>query len=88
MNKKINRREFVIAGAAAGLAAANQREVFGQAPTVTTWQRVKPLVIASGNGHGPRNGGSMTCVEKAYDMVARGEDVLDAVVRGRNHCRA
>ena len=82
MNKKINRREFVIAGAAAGLAAATQREVFGQAPTVTTWQRVKPLAIASGNGHGPRNGGSMTCVEKAYDMVARGEDVLDAVVEG------
>lgn len=82
MNKKINRREFVMAGAAAGLAAAAQHQVFGQAPAVTTQQRVKPLVIASGNGHGPRNGGSMTCVEKAYDMVTRGEDVLDAVVEG------
>ncbi len=82
MKKRLNRREFVMTGAAAGLAVAAPPAVFGQAPAVQTGRGVKPLVIASGNGHGPRNSGPMTCVEKAFDMIANGEDVLDAVVEG------
>ena len=86
MKKRLNRREFVMTGAAAGLAVAAPPAVFGQAPAVQTGRGVKPLVIASGNGHGPRNSGPMTCVEKAFDMIANGEDVLDAVVEMHAAC--
>ena len=82
MKKKINRREFIVSSAAAGVAVAAPPKVLGHTPAVQTGQRVKPLVIASGNGHGPRNGGPMTCVEKAFDMITKGSDVLDAVVEG------
>ena len=82
MKKKINRREFIVSGAAAGLVVAAPPTVLGRAPAVQTGQRVKPLVIASGNGHGARNGGPMTCVEKSFDMITKGSDVLDAVVEG------
>ena len=81
MTKRLSRREFVLTGAA-GLAVAAPRPSFGHAPAVQTGERVKPLVVASGNGHGPRNGGPMTCVETAFDMMTRGDDVLDAVVEG------
>ena len=37
MPRKVNRREFVMTGTAAGLAAAAApRDAFGQAPAVTT----------------------------------------------------
>ena len=82
MKKKMSRREFVMTGAAVGLSVAAPRVVSGRAPAVQTGQRISPLVIASANGHGPRNGGPMTCVEKAFEMITHGEDVLDAVVEG------
>ena len=40
----------------------------------------KPLVLATANGDQYRNGGSQTCVERAFAGIARGEDVLDALV--------
>jgi len=43
---------------------------------------MKPVVIASANGHQYRNGGTETCVERAFRLIARGSDVLDAVVEG------
>lgn len=43
---------------------------------------MRPVVIASANGHQFTNGGSNTCVEAAYERIARGEDVLDALVAG------
>lgn len=80
MSKKINRRDFVLTGAAvAALTQAN----FGQAPTVRR-NAVKPLVIASSNGHQYKNGGNQTAVEKAFSMIASGADVLDAVIAGVN----
>ena len=63
MPRKVSRREFV-AGTAAGLAAA-AAPAYGQAPAVVA-RRVKPVVIASANGHVFKNGGDMTCVEKAF----------------------
>lgn len=84
MGRKMRRREFVFTTAAAGLAAAAPRKLFGQAPTVLTRQGVKPFVIASDNGHRFRNGGTQTCVEKAFSMIASGADVLDAVIAGVN----
>ena len=83
--KKLNRRDFVRATTAAGVAAAAApRTLFGQAPTVMTPKSVKPLVIASSNGNQFKNGGTQTVVEKAFSMIAGGADVLDAVVAGVN----
>src|SRR5688572_712813 len=43
---------------------------------------MKPIVIASANGHQFRNGGTETCVERAFRLISEGADVLDAVVEG------
>jgi len=84
MSRKMQRREFVFTAAAAGLAAATPRAGFGQAPAVLRPPAVRPLVIASANGHRFKNGGTQTCVEKAFSMIAQGADVLDAVIAGVN----
>src|SRR5262245_18318558 len=41
-----------------------------------------PIVVASANGHQFRNGGSETCVERAFRLMTEGADALDAVVEG------
>ena len=43
---------------------------------------MKPIVIASANGHQFRNGGTETCVERAFRLMSDGADVLDAIVAG------
>ena len=46
---------------------------------------VKPVVIASANGNKFKNGGEMTCVQKAFAMMTQGNtDVLDALIAGVN----
>jgi len=81
--KKINRREFVQTTAAASVAAA-ARPVFAQAPTVMTPKSMKPVVIAASNGNRSKNDKGQTCVAKAFEMIAGGSDVLDAVIAGVN----
>jgi len=81
---EVNRREFVRTGAAAAVAAAAPTSAFGQAPTVLTRKGIRPLVVSSENGNTHRNGGSQTCVEKAFSMIVGGADVLDAVIAGVN----
>lgn len=78
MNRKINRRDFVLTGTA---AAVLSQTGFSKAPA---FQRaaIKPVVIASANGHQFKNGGAQTCVEKVFSMIAGGADVLDAIVAG------
>ena len=57
-SRRINRREFVLTGTAAGLLAGAQGQpsaeaqpgVQGKAPAVARG-RVKPVVISSDNGH-------------------------------------
>jgi N4-(beta-N-acetylglucosaminyl)-L-asparaginase len=44
----------------------------------------EPVVIASMNGNWYKNGGSVTCVEKAFTQMAGGGDVLDALIVGVN----
>jgi N4-(beta-N-acetylglucosaminyl)-L-asparaginase len=83
MTSKLNRRDFVKTGAAAAVAAATPHTLFGQAPVVMT-RAVKPLVVCSANGNHFKNGGPVTCIEKAFQMVAQGRDVLDAVIAGVN----
>lgn len=84
MGKKIDRREFVRTGVAAGLASAAPKTLFGRAPTVITPQTIRPLVISDSSGIKFKNGGPVNCVEKAFEMIANGADVLDAVIAGVN----
>jgi N4-(beta-N-acetylglucosaminyl)-L-asparaginase len=84
--RKPNRREFVKAGTVAGLAAAvaSPGAAFAQAPAVVTRGPSRPVVVASGNGHQFRNGGTQTAVETAYERIIKGDDVLDALIAGVN----
>jgi N4-(beta-N-acetylglucosaminyl)-L-asparaginase len=83
MADKISRRDFVVTSTA-GLAAAAAAPAFGQAPTVMTKKSVKPAVVSSANGNQYKNGGSVTCVEKAFTMMTSGTDVLEALIAGVN----
>jgi len=97
MSPKVNRREFVLTGAAA-VAAASVRstEVQGQAPvpapapaqspTMLIRKTVRPLVVASSNSHVYKNGGSETGIVRAFRMITGGADVLDAAIAGVNLC--
>jgi N4-(beta-N-acetylglucosaminyl)-L-asparaginase len=79
----ISRRDFVKTSGA-GLVAAGASPAPGQAPTVVTPRSVKPVVIASANGHKYKNGGPRTAVEEAFARIVKGEDVLDALIAGVN----
>src|SRR4029453_14181021 len=80
MSGRITRREFVLTGTAASLAARVRASA--QTPTMMTPSRAKPVVIPSANGHRFRNGGTKTCVETAFSMITAGKDVLDALIAG------
>lgn len=85
MPRKINRREFVVTGTAAGIAAAaTPRTVFAQAPTMITPAATRPVVISSSNGNKYKNGGTKTCVETAFEKMVHGDDVLDSLIAGVN----
>jgi len=84
MTRRINRREFVMAGTAAGLAAAAvPATAFGRAPAIRT-PGSRPVVVASANGNRYKNGGDKTCVETAFLRIVKGDDVLDALIAGVN----
>lgn len=84
MTHKINRRDFVVTGAAAGISLAIPATSRAEAPAVITRSAATPMVIASGNGNQFKNGGTQTAVEKAFTMITGGADVLDAIVAGVN----
>jgi len=50
---KMKRRDFIVTGAAAGIAF----------PMIMKQSTVKPLVIASANGNRFKNGGNVTAVQ-------------------------
>ncbi|HVB37716.1 MAG TPA: N(4)-(beta-N-acetylglucosaminyl)-L-asparaginase [Vicinamibacterales bacterium] len=54
------------------------------AAAVVTGRRARPTVVASANGNEFRNGGPVTCVERAFALLTGGADPLDAVVAGVN----
>jgi N4-(beta-N-acetylglucosaminyl)-L-asparaginase len=83
MPRKVNRREFVVTSAGAGLVAAAHARTSAQAPAVVR-SGVRPVVVASANGHQYKNGGTKTCVETAFALMTQGKDVLDAVIAGVN----
>ena len=73
MPGRISRRQFMKSGVGAGVAAAVVRSKPSRA-----------LVISSRNGNQFKNGGPRTAVHEAYLRIARGEDVLDAILAGVN----
>ena len=83
MPRKLNRREFVMTGTAAGLTRPLRVPAFGQAPAVAA-RRTRPVVISSANGHQFKNGGDKTCIETAFARMIKGGDVLDALIAGVN----
>ena len=84
MGRRINRREFVKRGTAAGVVAAVAP--LKGAPAMQTRVSSRPVVISSSNGHNSRykNGGPDTVVEKAFALLTKGGDVLDALIAGVN----
>jgi N4-(beta-N-acetylglucosaminyl)-L-asparaginase len=86
MRRRINRRDFVKTGAAAGatLAAAKKAAAQAPGPTVMAATSTKPVVIASANGNKFKNGGSRTAVAEAFARLTKGADLLDALIAGVN----
>lgn len=82
-SSQLNRRNFILSGAAAGLAATAAGPVRAQAPAVHRG-RSKPVVISSRNGITRLNGGEKNGVETAFRMITEGSDVLDALIAGVN----
>ena len=93
MADKINRREFMATTAGAGILAASRPltasagpavRAASSGPAVIVQGSTRPVIIASGNGHQFKNGGTKTCVETAFEKMMRGDDVLDCVIAGVN----
>lgn len=82
MGRRLSRRSFVkeTIAAGTGLAAA---PILAGAPAAIT-PRAGPVVISSANGHTVKNGGPRTCVAEVWERLARGEDVVEAIVAGVN----
>src|SRR5436853_3099088 len=80
----MKRRDFIIDSAAVAVGVASSRAAKSKVPTMLIPAAVKPLVISSANGNKFKNGGNLTCVQKAFSMITRGDDVLEAVIAGVN----
>ncbi|HYM34043.1 MAG TPA: N(4)-(beta-N-acetylglucosaminyl)-L-asparaginase [Steroidobacteraceae bacterium] len=83
MPPSITRRDFVATAAAASVAT--QTAATAQTPVLRT-QSIRPVVIASANGNRFKNGGASTAVEKAFQLMTSGVDVLEALIAGVNVC--
>src|SRR3569832_719894 len=77
MHRKVSRRELIAGGVALGVAPKAFPEIFVP-------HAVKPLIVCSSNGHGVKNGGTETAIEKAFRLMTRGSDVLDSLIEGVN----
>ena len=85
MSERLDRREFVRSAAAVTAAAALvPKNVVAEAPTVHMPKSVRPVVISDLSGIRYKNGGPQCAVEKAFEMIVGGADVLDAVIAGVN----
>ena len=56
----------------------------GVGPAIAQSRSSRPVVISSGNGFVYKNGGTETCVERAYRMITDGTDVLESLIAGVN----
>ena len=81
MKKRINRRRFLAASGVGALSAPTILAL-AQAPQISTGRRAKTVVVASANGNKSKDTDGLTCVAKAFKLIADGTDVLDAVIAG------
>ena len=84
MSDRISRRQFVKAGTAATVAASVPAVALAEGPSVLVRKATPPVVISSANGHEFKNGGPRSCVEEAWQRIAKGEDVLESLIAGVN----
>jgi N4-(beta-N-acetylglucosaminyl)-L-asparaginase len=82
--QKMGRREFIGATAIAGTAAGVLSGSALGAPAMHVRKASRPVVISSANGFIHKNGGTETCVERAFRMMTEGKDVLESLVAGVN----
>lgn len=83
MGGRVTRRRLLGTGAGAvGLASAGAAPA--SAAVLVQRSGVRPVVVASENGHRYRNGGDSTCVQKAFARMTGGTDVLEALIDGVN----
>ena len=89
MNAKVTRRRFLAGGAAAGVVAAAARRLPAAAsgagsPAVVAAGAPRPVIVGSWNAAKFTNGGPHTAIVEAFERLARGDDVLDALIAGVN----
>src|SRR5262245_5122867 len=84
MARRMTRRDFVATGVTIAGITPSAVSARAQAPAIRTG--VRPVVVASANGNRFKNGGPVTGVQRAFELIARGDDVLDAVIAGVNIC--
>ena len=84
MARHMTRRDFVATGVTIAGVTPSVVGAMAQAPAIRTG--VRPVVVASPNGNRYKNGGPVTAVQRAFELIARGDDVLDAVIAGVNIC--
>lgn len=75
----IDRRTFIKVGGTLSAMAAT-----GTAPAIAQSRSSRPVVISSGNGFIYTNGGTETCVERAFRLMTEGHDVLESLIEGVN----
>lgn len=74
-------------GGASGVSRGPERSPgAGRSPEMLIQRSVKPIVVASSNGHRFKNGGAKTGVEIAFEKIVKGDDVLDSLIAGVNLC--
>ncbi len=84
MIEGMDRRQFLIGGALATASLVpGGKQGQAQAPAVRTGS-VKPVVVSDVSGIRWKNGGPVCAVEKAFQMITSGADVLDAIIAGIN----
>lgn len=73
-------------GGASDVSRGPGRSPGKNAPEMLIQRSVKPVIVASSNGHVYKNGGTKTGVEVAFERMTKGDDVLDALIAGVNLC--
>lgn len=81
----MKRRDFLKNSVLVGAAlAASPMQLAARSPEIMKKNGSRPVVISSSNGNWFKNGGTQTCIEKAFSMITEGKDVLDCVIAGVN----
>lgn len=79
MSRGLSRRTLL-----AGTASAAIVPIARAFPEIMIKSAVKPVVISSSNGNADKNGGTETCVQRAFRLMTAGTDVLDSLIEGVN----